>query len=94
MLSENYTTPTAITTTEAPYVPDDAKYLIAPLVVMVLVMILSILVYLMARRRRMISLRRNILSLYDFDSHEQEWESLTNSNEYPTYTNDHVTTRL
>ncbi|KAG5894179.1 hypothetical protein JTB14_037751 [Gonioctena quinquepunctata] len=81
---------TSTSTTQKP-VPDDSKYLIVPLVVIVLVMILSILVYFMARRRRMIKLRQNILSLYEFDSHEQEWEPLS-SNEYTYYTNDVETT--
>ncbi|KAJ8916058.1 hypothetical protein NQ315_010926 [Exocentrus adspersus] len=86
----NYTTET-ISTTEEPFEADDSKYIIIPLVVIVLVMLLSVLVYLMARRRKIDRLRRNILKLYDFDSNEQEWESLTN-NEYPSYSNGLVTT--
>lgn len=41
----------------------------------------------MARRRRMIDLRHRLLSLYEFDSNEEEWETL-NSYENPTYTNE------
>lgn len=41
----------------------------------------------------MTQLRRNILKLYEFDSHEQEWEPLS-SNEYPCYGNDFMTSSL
>lgn len=39
----------------------------------------------MARRqRRLDTLRQNLLVMYEFDSNEQEWESL-NSQEHPNY---------
>ncbi|KAJ8953871.1 hypothetical protein NQ314_007187 [Rhamnusium bicolor] len=89
--SANFTTE-PITTTKEPVKTDDVKYLIIPLVVIALVMLLSVLVYLMAKRRRMNNLRNTIIRMYDFDSNEQEWESLT-SNEYPYY-NTVVTTNF
>ncbi|XP_018564609.1 uncharacterized protein LOC108905982 [Anoplophora glabripennis] len=88
----NYTTE-PVSTTERSFEADDSKYLIIPLVVIVLVMILSVLVYLMARRRKMNRLRNDMLKLYDFDSNEQEWECLTSS-EYPCYSNGLITTNF
>ncbi|KAK9892521.1 hypothetical protein WA026_020506 [Henosepilachna vigintioctopunctata] len=65
---------------------DDAKYLIAPIVVIAVVVLLSILVYFMLKMKRIQKIRLNTLNLYEFDSNEQEWESLTNSWDfYPNY---------
>ncbi|XP_056648441.1 uncharacterized protein LOC130901592 [Diorhabda carinulata] len=89
---QNSTTESPSTVPNPDDIPDDSKYLIVPLVVIIFVMILSLLVYFMAKRRRLDTLRKNILSMYEFDSNEQEWESLTNSSEYPHYTNEMVTT--
>lgn len=38
----------------------------------------------MARKRRLDTLRKNLLNLYEFDSNEQEWEPLS-SYDNPTY---------
>ncbi|CAG9861053.1 unnamed protein product [Phyllotreta striolata] len=95
LLISNYTTETTTTVTTEPSpspepdVADDSKYLVVPLVVIVFVIILTLLVYLMAKRRKYIILKKNILSLYEFDANEQEWESLTNSyDQYHNYTNE------
>ncbi|KAJ3651175.1 hypothetical protein Zmor_017231 [Zophobas morio] len=79
---------TTTTTTESPE-PDqhrDYKFLIVPLVVVFVILVLSALVYLMARRKRRLDvLRHSLMVLYEFDSNEQEWESL-NSYDNPNYT--------
>ncbi|KAL3272007.1 hypothetical protein HHI36_022474 [Cryptolaemus montrouzieri] len=78
-ISPNTTVPTNVE-------HNDAKYLIAPLVVIVVVVLLSILVYFMLKMKKIQKIRLNTLSLYEFDSNEQEWESLTNSFDfYPNY---------
>lgn len=67
-----------VTTTEVPTKTNvnELIYLIAPIVIIVVIILFSALVYLMARKRRIDKLRVNLLALYDFDSNEQEWESL------------------
>lgn len=47
-------------------------------------------VYLMAKKRHMDTMRNNLLRLYEFDSNEQEWESL-NSYDNPTRINYNTT---
>ncbi|KAF5293073.1 hypothetical protein FQR65_LT11065 [Abscondita terminalis] len=54
----------------------DSRFLIIPLVVVVIIMLLSALVYLMAKKKRLDLVRENLMQLYEFDSYEQEWESL------------------
>ncbi|KAF7283685.1 hypothetical protein GWI33_023181 [Rhynchophorus ferrugineus] len=72
-------------TTEIPPVTiDDSVYIIVPLLVIIGILVLSFLVYLMLRRRRMTRIRREIAKLYEFDSNDQEWDSL-NSYEIPSY---------
>ncbi|KAL1501475.1 hypothetical protein ABEB36_006790 [Hypothenemus hampei] len=74
-----------VTTTVTPsFHGDDAKYLIVPLVVIVLVMLLSLLVYCMAKQRRMNRLRQDVARLYHFDENDLEWQSL-NSYDHPNY---------
>lgn len=49
----------------------------------------------MARKRRIDKLRVNLLALYDFDSNEQEWESLNiYDNRYYYKSMDYTTTVL
>ncbi|XP_031358016.1 uncharacterized protein LOC116181734 [Photinus pyralis] len=62
-------------------VQEDSRFLIIPLVVIILIMLLSALVYLMAKKRSQDTLRENLMQLYEFDSLEREWESFHQSYE-------------
>lgn len=64
---------------------NEAKYLIVPLFVIVLIVLLSILVYYLLKMRRNRKFKLSVMSLYEFDSREQEWENLSESCEYPNY---------
>ncbi|KAK9736851.1 hypothetical protein QE152_g11227 [Popillia japonica] len=86
-----------ITTTEFPIDTNanEEIYLIAPIVIIVVIVLFSALVYLMARKRKIENLRVNLLALYDFDSNEQEWESLNvHDNKYYYKSMDYTTTIL
>ncbi|XP_044763565.1 uncharacterized protein LOC123320325 [Coccinella septempunctata] len=83
--SDNYTDKYSYTTVPNIVTHNDAKYLIVPLLVIVLIVLLSILVYYLLKMRRNRKFRLNVLTLYEFDSREQEWESLSESVEYPNY---------
>ncbi|XP_060534372.1 uncharacterized protein LOC132706823 [Cylas formicarius] len=89
-LSENTTSsvpPDVITTTKSKTSSDDAKYVVVPIIVIIVIMLASVLVYYLLKQRKLIKLRREIQSFYEFDSEEQEWESL-NSYRHPNYSDD------
>ncbi|KAK5638043.1 hypothetical protein RI129_012338 [Pyrocoelia pectoralis] len=58
---------------------EDSRFLIIPLLVIIFIMLLSALVYLMAKKKRLDSVRENLMQLYEFDSNENEWESFHQS---------------